>query len=62
MTLDEYDRAQIIDCNILTDIVNFLDDLENLSVFEENRKDDIKKAIDSVEWLSNRYGFQEGCA
>jgi len=60
MTLEEYNRAQIIDCMILTDIVNFLDDLENLSVFEENTRDDIKKIIDGIDWLSTFYGYQEG--
>ena len=59
MTLEEYDRAQIIDCMFLTDIINFLDDLENLSVSQENQRNDIRKAIDDIEWLSNTYGFQD---
>ena len=59
MNRDDYDSLQVIDCMILTDVVNFLDDLQNLSVMEENTAQDLKRSIDIVKWLSDFVEFKK---
>jgi len=49
----DFEKAQILDCWFLTDLSNFLEDLDldDFTVIEQNKIDELIKGIDKARWF-----------
>ena len=62
LTMNDYNQAQVVNCKFIdsvTELLNDLSDLKGLEIAEKKRITDKIKELESVEWLSNYYNFED---